>query len=371
MPLPGSPIIAAPAGPTAFAVPGDITTVTGGYLYDRHLLAELTRAGRDMVLIRLPDGFPFPTPADMTRACAMLRDLPPSAPVLIDGLAYGALPTAEVARIAAPIVALVHHPLAYESGMAAADQQRLWQTERDNLRHAAAVLVPSPHTAAVLVDRYDVPAALIHVARPGVSPLARPATRASRTGADLPLILSVGILHPRKGHDVLIAALAHIADLPWRAAIVGSPWEPGHQAVLQAQIDAAGLSDRIALLGRVSDDALAGLYSQASLFALATRYEGYGMVFNEALLHGLPILSCATGAVPDTVPPDAGLLAPVGDAEGFAALLRQVLSDPDRHAALSAAAHRAGAQLTGWADTARIAGQALDAAMRARAGRGA
>jgi glycosyltransferase involved in cell wall biosynthesis len=177
-----------------------------------------------------------------------------------------------------------------------------------------------------------------------------------------PLILSVGILARRKGHDVLIAALDRIADLEWRAEIVGNPWEPGHAQALQAQIDSAGLAARIHLAGRVSEDRLSTLYRAATVFALATRYEGYGIVFNEALVHGLPIVSCNTGAVPDTVPADAGVLVDRDDPTAFAAALRAMLTDPQRMAAMSGAALRRGAALPTWADTGRIAGIAIDAA---------
>lgn len=344
--------------PAALAVPGDITTVTGGYIYDRRLLEELRAAGRQMQLIRLADSFPFPTPAEMAASLAPLQALPDDCPVIIDGLAFGALDTAGVAAIKAPIVALVHHPLALESGLPQAQQDHLFQTERDNLRHAARVLVPSPHTAAVLIHRYGVPETRIHIARPGI---AKP-PRKSASPQTPPLILSVGILHPRKGHDVLIDALAQIADLDWSACIVGNPWEAGHAEALTQQIKRLGLAARVRLAGAVSADALSDLYGQASLFALATRYEGYGIVFNEAMLHGLPIVSCRTGAVPDTVPPEAGLLVPRDDPAAFAGALRAVLTDGTRRAAMAQAAARFGAALPDWPETARIAGLALDAA---------
>ncbi|MFU8883163.1 MAG: glycosyltransferase family 4 protein [Rhodobacterales bacterium] len=351
----------------ALAVPGDITTLTGGYIYDLRLMEALAHAGRRIRLISLPAGFPFPSPADMSAALEALQSLPADCPVIIDGLAFGALDTAGVARISAPIVALVHHPLALESGLPEAQQQHLQQTEQDNLRHAAQVLVPSPHTKSILIRQYDVPADVIHIARPGIEqPGGGTSRKANPDG--VPLILSVGILHPRKGHDVLINALARITDLDWRASIVGNPWEPGHFDALQQQIDQLGLTGRVHLTGRVSAEKLAQLYQQASLFALATRYEGYGIVFNEALVHGLPIVSCRTGAVPDTVPPEAGLLVERDDPAAFADALRRILSDPAQRAAMAMAAARNGAALANWAETARIAGLALDAAARSRAG---
>jgi glycosyltransferase involved in cell wall biosynthesis len=349
----------------ALALPGDITTLTGGYIYDRLLLEELRAAGRDMTLVQLPDGFPFPTDRAMTEALNALQELPADCPVIIDGLAFGALTTDGVARIKAPIVALVHHPLALESGLPEDQQRMLWQTERDNLRHAAQVLVPSPHTRAILIERYDVPADRVHVALPGIAqPKHQLITPEAHDGP--PLILSVGILHPRKGHDVLIDALARVADLDWQAVIVGNPWEEGHSVALQDRINTFGLAARIRLAGRVSPEELDRLYRQAKVFALATRYEGYGIVFNEALVHGLPIVSCRTGAVPDTVPADAGLLVARDDPPAFAAAMRTLLSDSARHAAMATAARQKGASLASWADTARVAGNAIDAAARSR-----
>jgi glycosyltransferase involved in cell wall biosynthesis len=93
---------------------------------------------------------------------------------------------------------------------------------------------------------------------------------------------------------------------------------------------------------------------------LATRYEGYGIVFDEALVHGLPIVSCRTGAVPDTVPPEAGLLVPPDDPEALAEALARLLSDGNMRARLTEAARCAGARLPGWPDTARVAGEVLD-----------
>lgn len=339
-----------------FALPGDITTLTGGYIYDRRMVQGLRDQGRHVDVLALPDSFPTPSDSDMRQALDALQALPADRPVIIDGLAFGALDPQGVAAIRAPIVAMIHHPLAQESALPADLADHLWRTERANLAHARHVMVPSPHTRDMLVDRYDVPADRITVARPGTDRPEQPATT-----QDPPLILSVGILHPRKGHDVLIAALAALADLDWQAVIVGNPWDAAHVADLQVQIAASGLDGRLELAGRVEADRLADLYRKASIFALATRYEGYGIVFDEALSHGLPIVSTRAGAVPGTVPADAGLLVAPDDAPALAQALRRMLTDPAQRAARAAAAARAGAALPGWSDTARVAGGVLDA----------
>ena len=112
--------------------------------------------------------------------------------------------------------------------------------------------------------------------------------------------------------------------------------------------------------GRMETADLATLYRQATLFALATRYEGYGMVFGEALLHGLPIITCNAGAVPETVPPGAGMLVGVDDDPAFAAALRHLLTDAEARTTMAKTSTTAGHGLPRWSDTAAIMGAVLD-----------
>ena len=335
--------------PAAFAIPGDIETLTGGYIYERRLLEGLRAAGRDVAHIRLAASFPDPSSADMADAIAQLAALDPARPLILDGLVFGAIDTAGLAQVRAPIVAMIHHPLALETGLTPARRTHLYNTERDNLARAAHILVPSPHTRATLVERYGVTPDRITIARPGIDRPTDP-----QAPITPPLILSVGIQHPRKGHDTLLAALARLTDLDWQAVIAGSPHDPACAEALVRQHEALGLGPRVRRAGRVPDAELDALYR-------AARYEGYGIVFDEALAHGLPIVSCRTGAVPDTVPPETGLLVPPDDPEAFAAALRSLLSDPAEHDRRATAARTAGAALPGWPETAGIAGTVLDA----------
>ncbi|SFE80317.1 glycosyltransferase family 4 protein [Roseivivax sediminis] len=338
----------------AFAIPGDINTLTGGFLYEKRLLEGLRALGHDVRHIELDPSFPDPDVAATTDAVAQLAAIEPARPVILDGLVFGSLDTAGLARVRAPIVAMIHHPLALESGLDPPRAEHLYRTERNNLRHAVHVLVPSPHTRAILIDRYGVDKGRITVARPGTLPPAGPPRP-----VDPPLILSVGIQHPRKGHDVLMHALARTTDLAWQATVVGKVHDAAHALDLERLMGALGLRDRVRFAGRVPQEEIGQLYREATLFALATRYEGYGIVFDEALVHGLPIVSCATGAVSDTVPPGAGRLVPPDDAAAFADALRDLLSDADARRVAAQTALEEGRRRPSWQDTARTASRTV------------
>jgi glycosyltransferase involved in cell wall biosynthesis len=144
---------------------------------------------------------------------------------------------------------------------------------------------------------------------------------------DVALLCVAGLI-PRKGHDVLFRALASIPDLKWRLTCVGSlERDPVTVARLRAQLSAAGLHDRVALVGEKDSAALDEFYDAADVFVLPTLYEGYGMVVAEALARGLPVIATATGAIVDLVAPDAGLVVLPGDSGALAAALARVIDD--------------------------------------------
>lgn len=343
----------------AFAVPGDLATPTGGFAYDRRITAELEKLGLAVTVIDLGEGFPAPSDAGRAAARAALDRAPAGGTVIIDGLAYGALPelAAGYCRTRA-VIALVHHPLALETGLTEEKAARLRTSETVALAAARGVVVTSDSTARILVTDYAVPRDCITVAPPGSDRVSLPARRS--TGGPVAL-LAVGSLVPRKGFDVLIAALAAVADLDWRLTIAGAhDRDPATAAQIEAQIAACGLSPRVTLAGAVPPDRLAGLYAEADLFVLASRFEGYGMVFAEAISHGLPMIGTTAGAIPDTVPAGAGLLVPPDDAAALAAALRRLIADPEERARLAAAASTAASLLPTWQDSARLISTAIE-----------
>jgi glycosyltransferase involved in cell wall biosynthesis len=252
----------------------------------------------------------------------------------------------------------VHHPLAFESALSAAQAERFRLSERAALASARCVVVTSAATARLLATEYGVAAARITVACPGVDPV--PPARGSSDG--IIRLLAVGAVVPRKGYDVLIAALATLRELPWHLTIAGDRTrDPQAAAKLDADILRFGLGERISVLGAVSDERLAELYLQADMFTLASQYEGYGMVFSEAVARGLPIVGTDAGAIPDTVPAGAGLLVPPDDVAALASALRRVIESPEERERMAAASREAARKLPTWQDSAKIFARALEA----------
>jgi glycosyltransferase involved in cell wall biosynthesis len=343
-----------------FAIPGDLDTPTGGYAYDRRMISELRRLGWDMTHVALSGAFPMADESVLASTYRELARLPEGIPVIIDGLALGAL--SDIGGhlgSARPLVALVHHPLALESGITTTRAAALRASEGVALAAACQVIATSHTTAAMLTAEYNVPHARITVAPPGTDPV--PFAARDRGGA--PHLLSVGTLVPRKGHDLLIAALAMLKDLPWRLSIVGDrERDPSITAALRRAIAKAGLDERIALVGAVPASALMQHYIAADLFVLASRHEGYGMAYAEAIAHGLPVIGTTAGAIPEAVPEGAAVLVPPDDVTALAAALRPLLGEPAARDRLARAARQAASRLPRWHESAALFATALVAA---------
>lgn len=342
----------------AIAVPGDLNSPTGGYAYDRRMIQEIERLGWQVDIVHLGEGFPFPNVEQKRDAAAQLRKISPGQPIIVDGLALGALPEAakEICGRNA-LIALVHHPLALESGLSLEMADRLRATERAALAATRHVIVTSAATARILAADYNVPAERITVAVPGNDPV-EPALGGSDGVVRL---LSVGAVVPRKGFDVLVAALATIAELPWHLTVAGDRGRsPETAASLDADIARLKLASKADLLGAVASGHLAELYAKADLFVLASRFEGYGMAFSEAVAHGLPVIGTNAGAIPDTVPAGAGVLVAPDDPAALAGELRRLIEDAGARRRMAEAARAAARALPRWQDSAKLFAAAIE-----------
>lgn len=341
-----------------FAVPGDLNTITGGYGYDREIIAGLQRLGVMVITIRLSDEFPRASAQALKEAEEIFAKLPDGATVIIDCLAFGvmdAIASSEGQRLR--LLALCHHPLALETGVKPAEAVRLRESETRALQAARAVIVTSAATRRLLIDEFDISKEKITLAPPGTRRPQQPTLR-SVLEKRTPVLLTLATLTRRKGHDTLIAALAAIRHLDWRARFVGgAEFDPEWAKWLKNEVARLELGERVEFVGSVKDPVRE--LTHADVFVLPSRFEGYGMAFAEALAFGLPVVAARAGAVPDLVPPDAGILVQPDQPDALADALTHLLTDTAYLQQLQEGALRAALTLPTWENSSEVVAELI------------
>lgn len=328
----------------ALAVPAPIDAVSGGYGYDRAIVAGLRGLGRQVLVVELAGRHPLPDDAALANARATLDGLPADTTLVIDGLGLPAFaPLASDPRLARA-VGLIHHPTPLEKGLSEADAATLRAMEAAVLPKLARLVATSTATAQQLAEMGLEPAR-IAVVEPGTAP----AARAQGTQGAGCALLALGALVPRKGHDVLLRALGRLTDLDWRLAIVGHAGrDPVHAASLRALAEELGIAARVSFAGELDAAALEAAWAATDIFALATWWEGYGMAAAEALARGIPLAITSGGAIADLAQPAYSVVAKPGDHASLSKGLRRMIFDAELRATMREAACEAGRKLPGW-----------------------
>ncbi len=329
---------------------------SGGNVYDRRICQGLSVTGWRVVEHAAPGSWPWPDAAAQRALALQIAGIVDGAVVLIDGLIASTVPEVlvpEAGRLR--LVILVHMSLGEEPpGHQTADGET---REGAVLSAAQHVITTSSWTRERLLLRYGLPPEKVHVAPPGVD-LAQLASGTDGGGE----LLCVAAVSSHKGHDILLAALATIADLPWRCVCVGTlDREPAFVEDLRRQAEAAGIGDRVCFPGPQTGDDLARAYATADVLVLASRGEAYGMVVTEALARGLPVITTTAGGLPEALGWTTngcrpGLLVSPGDSGALAAALRDWLAHASLRQRLREAARERRSTLSGWQEpTDRIA----------------
>jgi glycosyltransferase involved in cell wall biosynthesis len=337
-------------------VPAPFTAVSGGYTYDRRIVAGLREAGHTVQVIELSGTHPLADDAARDSACAFWDGLADTTRPIIDGLGLPAFAGMEDALTARNAAAIIHHPTALETGLSDADRAALLAIEKRLLPRLSRIIVTSQTTGEQLSAEFGVDPERIKIVVPGTDD----APRSLGSGGPTCRIISIGTLIPRKGHDVLLRALARLFDLDWHLTIVGSPdSDPVHARTLAALVEELDIANRVRFAGETTGATLDALWREADLFALATHWEGYGMAIAEALKRGLPVVVCSGGAAGNLVTPEAGVTCPPGDQTNLSKALRRLIFGATLRRGMAEAAWQVGQTLPNWQTQAREFAQAL------------
>jgi glycosyltransferase involved in cell wall biosynthesis len=325
---------------------GDLQNVSGGYIYDRILVENLRRKGDHVEVISLPRrNYPRHLADNFSRAlrrrlCRTSLDV-----LLEDELNHPSLFWLNRwlrKRIPYPIVSLVHHLRCSENRPAWQNRFYRW-IERFYLLSVNSFVFNSKTTASVVEGILGLkqPAVVAYPGGDRLNPQVEPDWVIERAHLPTPLqIVFVGNVIPRKGLDFLISGLGRLPRDSWQLEVIGSlTVDPTYANSIRRQIAHNGLVDRIRLSESLHDGELASRLSQSHVLAVPSSYEGFGMVYIEAMGFGVPVIASRVGAVPELVSHGRdGFLIRPGDTAGLAQCVQDLHRDREHLARVSLAA---------------------------------
>jgi glycosyltransferase involved in cell wall biosynthesis len=306
---------------------GSLETISGGYLYDRKLVASLRAAGEQVEIISLP----------RRRYLASLMDnwtfrLPPGLDLLIqDELSHPSLLIANRRAHPYPVLSLVHHLRCCEQHPAWQNRLYRW-IERCYLRSVDGFIFNSKTTrdAVHALVGEDKPYCIAPPPTDRFGPALDPRWVAARAAEPGPLrIVFIGNLIQRKGLHVLLDALVLLPPDLVRLEVIGNPQaDPAYAAAMQAK--ASRIPAPIIFHGALDDPSLAEQLRRAHVLVVPSTYEGFGIVYLEGMGFGLPAIGTTAGAAQEVISHGQnGYLIPPDDAVQLAACLRQLATDRD------------------------------------------
>jgi glycosyltransferase involved in cell wall biosynthesis len=337
---------------------GRLDTLSGGYLYDRQLVTYLRAAGDTVTIISLPwtnygRHLLHNWSPDLRQSLRNGRfDV-----LLQDELNHPSLFALNRRRqgaVSYPLVSIVHH-------LRSSERHPAWQmplyrrVERAYLRSVDGFIFNSEttRTAVAELTGQSAPHVVAYPAANHQDVTWNKERRQAETQREGPLrVLFVGNIIPRKGLHVLLAALALLPAASWQLAIVGDPRvDAAYAGRMRDAVVSAGLEKHVSWHGRLADHALAEQFAANDLLVVPSSYEGFGIVYLEAMAYGLPVIATTAGAAGETVVDGVnGFLVPPDDVSALAQHIRLLHEDRARLWSMSSAARESYTAAPTWAE---------------------
>ena len=342
-----------------FVIYGALGQMSGGYFYDRMMVDHLSRMGVRIEIISLPPGNYFYHLVD--NIFIDLREAFPKDKVdvlLQDELCHPSLFHLNQRlkkKLKCPVISMVHH---LRSSEAHPDWQSWFYrgVEKMYLKTVDGFIFNSKTTRTVIKNFLGEERPFV-VAYPGgdhVKPAITDVGIIERSRHPGPLkILFIGNVIPRKGLHVLVAALGRLPRHAWRLTVAGSlSADIRYAGRTRRLIGDAGLSDQVDLMDSIDTVRLENLLENHHCLAVPSFYEGFGIVYLEAMAYGLPVIASRAGAVPEIIDDGIeGFLVSPGDVTALADRIGRFIHDRDLLSVMGLSARKRYREHPSWADS--------------------
>ena len=321
----------------ALIIYGSLDTLSGGYLYDRQLVAHLRSAGCEVDILSLPwRNYAAHLRDNIRVAWARQIVLANYDLIIQDELNHPSLIALNFMlkqMCRTPIVSIVHHLRSSEDHPPYRMPLYRW-VEKLYLRSVDGFIFNSRTTRRIVEQLVGYPKSNV-IAYPAADHRQPPPHStvinniATRLEADGSLqLLFIGNLIPRKGLHTVLNALARLSSHNWHLHIIGSmDVDATYSAAMRHRANTLSLASHITWHGRVSDDRLAAQLGGSDLLVMPS-YEGFGIVFLEAMAYGLPVIAANAGAASELITPKKnGYLCQLNDDISLLQPLQLLLSN--------------------------------------------
>lgn len=332
---------------------GSLDTLTGGYLYDRLMVEHWREQGEDVTLFSLPwrsyphhltDNFRYSFFRQLQSAqldCLIQDELNHPSVIWLNR---------QLKKVVNyPILSLIHLVKCFERRPAWGNRLFGW-FERHYFATVDGFIYNSDHSRRLVEGMLatDKPGVVVYPGKdhlPGRMPAQKEAFSPTR-------LLFIGNVAPRKGLHTLLAALAQLHRPDWQLTVVGSlQMEPVYVRHIHQLIATYQLGQQVQLVGAIPNQQIADYLAKSDLFVLPSQYEGFGIVYVEALGFGLPVVASTVGAAAEIVRHgQEGFLVEPEDVAGIAGTLRHLLDNPTLRQTMSLAARARYEQFPTWAE---------------------
>jgi len=332
------------------ALYGDLDGQSGGFRYDRRLVAGLREAGDTVDVVELP-WRSYPRGLLDAVSGAVRHRLPADVDVLLqDELAHPSLVCA-TRHLPYPVVSVVHH-------LRSSEPRRLRPVyravERRYLGSVEGAICNSRATRETVRETGGLPSDRTLVAPPAgdrFDPAIDGDDIAARARGGPLRVVFVGNVEPRKGLDTLVDGLAGVEE-PWTLTAVGRHRDQAYVRRVHQQIESIDASDRVTLTGRLPDEKLADVLRESHVLAVPSRHEGFGIVYLEGMRFGLPAVATTAGGAREVVTDgETGFLIDPDDPVTVARALSTLADDRQRLARMGRAARERSDSHPDWSET--------------------